>query len=105
MQEDMEKNLALEIVQDIHFAPIHIIIDSGLFTKYALNHFNIKDFAGGTGEVAKALSEGKSEIGIGLTDGLASISNASDFRIVGTFVESNEMGRLNKICFTIPKHY
>jgi hypothetical protein len=69
-----------------------------LLTKYALNHFNIKEFADGTGELAKALSEGNSEIGIGVTDRfVGSISNGSNFRIVGTFVESNEMGCLNKI--------
>jgi hypothetical protein len=98
MEEDNEKNLALGIVQDIHFAPSHIIIDRGLLTKYALNHFNIKEFADGTDELAKALSVGNSEIGIGVTDRfVASISNGSNFRIVGTFVESNEMGCLNKI--------
>ena len=98
MQDDMEKNLALGIVHDIHFAPSRIIIDRGLLTKYALNYINIKEFAGGTDELAKALSEGNSEIGIGLTDGfVASISNGSNFIIVGTFVESNEMGCLNKI--------
>ncbi|MFZ0897032.1 MAG: hypothetical protein WAZ77_21230 [Candidatus Nitrosopolaris sp.] len=90
MEDDSEKNLALGKVQDIHFAPSHIIIDRGLLT----NHFNIKEFADGTGEPAKALSE----IGIGVTDRfVASISNGSNFRIVGTFVESNEMGCLNKI--------
>ena len=98
MEDDSEKNLALGKVQDIHFAPSHIIIDRGLLTKYALNHFNIKEFADGTGELAKALSEGISEIGIGVTDRfVASISNGSNFRIVGTFVESNEIGCLNKI--------
>lgn len=69
-----------------------------MLTKYALNHVNIKEFADGTDELAKALSEGNSNIGIGLTDGfVASISNGSNFRIVGTFEESNEMGCLNKI--------
>lgn len=98
MEDDSEKNLALGKVQDIYFAPSHIIIDRGLLTKYALNHVNIKEFADGTDELAKALSEGNSNIGIGLTDGfVASISNGSNFRIVGTFEESNEMGCLNKI--------
>lgn len=83
MEDDIEKNLALGKVQDIHFAPSHIIIDRGLLTKYDLNHFNIKEF--GTDELAKALSEGNSEIGIGVTDRfVASISNGSNFRIVGT---------------------
>jgi hypothetical protein len=69
-----------------------------LLTKYALNHFNIKEFADGTDELAKALSKVNSEIGIGVTDGfVASISNGSNFRIVRTFLEPNEMGCLNKI--------
>jgi sulfonate transport system substrate-binding protein len=47
------------------------------------------EFAGGTGELAKALNEGTINIGIGLTDGLISaIVKGADFQLIATFVDS-----------------
>lgn len=80
--------IELGVVPDIHFATLHIAIDRHIFSKYGLE-VQLREFPGGTGELAKALADGKVDIGIGLTEGfVTSISRGSDFRIAATFVDS-----------------
>jgi ABC-type nitrate/sulfonate/bicarbonate transport system substrate-binding protein len=89
MNEEEKQRLGLGVVPDIHFATLHIAKERNIFSKYNLD-ITVNECAGGTGELAKILSESHQlNMGIGLTDGLiAAISKGANFRIVGTFVDS-----------------
>lgn len=79
--------LILGVVPDIHFASLLLANKLGLLEK----RIAIKrtEFAGGTGELAKALTHGTVNAGIGLTDGLISaIAKGADFQLIATFVDS-----------------
>ena len=77
------------VVPDIHFALLYIAFEKKIFEKYGLN-LEIKEYAGGTGELSNALANTPIlDVGVGLTEGfVTSISNGADFKIVGTFVET-----------------
>ena len=60
------------VVPDIHFASLHIVIDRHIVEKYGF-HADIKEFSGGTAELAKALASGTVNAGIGLTEGIYNI--------------------------------
>jgi sulfonate transport system substrate-binding protein len=79
--------LMLGVVPDIHFASLLLADKLGILEKsIAIKRM---EFAGGTGELARALSEGTINAGFGLTNGLISaIVKGADFQLIATFVDS-----------------
>lgn len=79
--------IILGVVPDIHFASLLLADKLGILEKsIAIKRV---EFVGGTGELAKALTEGTVNTGIGLTDGLISaIVKGADFQLIATFVDS-----------------
>lgn len=76
-----------------HFTlPIQLGNEKGFFQKHLdqTDEVDIQEFPKGTGSMCLALREKQVEIAIALTEGLVSdrIKNQSNFRIVGTYVQS-----------------
>lgn len=70
----------LGVVHDVHLSSLHMIKKKHLFEESDIQ-VEIKEFAGGTGELSTALSKGDVDLGIGLTDGfITAITRGSAFR-------------------------
>jgi sulfonate transport system substrate-binding protein len=80
--------LILGVVPDIHFASLFLADKLGILEKSIA--IKREEFASGTGELARALTQGTINAGIGLTDGLISaiVKGAADFQLIATFVDS-----------------
>eukprot|EP01080_Neovahlkampfia_damariscottae_P003769 gene3769-6657_t len=85
----MEK-IKLACVPEHFSIPLHEGVESGIFKELNLD-VEIQEYSRGTGSMCKGLQNKKVDVAIALTEGLISdlILNKSNFKIIGTYVDSS----------------
>jgi len=77
-----------DLAADVHYTALRVARERDLLSIYAPG-VGWDEYAGGSGNVAWALAEGRADIGVGLTDSLIlERARGAPYRLVATFVAS-----------------